>query len=82
MTLLSASQLADSIISAVKADLDSGLLPTTVRSFADLHDHVDANEYLIDALDAASEDFDADNGEQAKRDNDALRLVDSWLSAR
>jgi hypothetical protein len=47
--------LATDVISQIKADLENGTLPPIERlaTFADLHDYVDANEYLINALDNA-----------------------------
>jgi hypothetical protein len=32
------------------ADIKAGTVPETVKTFSELHDYVDANEYLIAAL--------------------------------
>ena len=55
----------------VAADVKAGVVPRTVASFSDLHDHVDANEYggLCDERSDADEDF-------ANALQDA---VDSWI---
>ena len=36
---------ADAIMIAIKADIDAGIVPRSVSTFAELHDYVDANEY-------------------------------------
>jgi hypothetical protein len=41
---------AAQVLSAILSDVAAGIVPAAqVASFVDLHDHVDANEYLIDA---------------------------------
>jgi hypothetical protein len=40
---------ADLIIAAIDDDIAEGALPASVRSFTDLHDYLDANDYLQDA---------------------------------
>ena len=40
--------LAARIMRAIDHDIAAGLVPAGVASFAELHDHVDANEYLIE----------------------------------
>lgn len=37
---------ADKIVRMVREDAESGMVPWTVRTFGELHDHVDANMYL------------------------------------
>ena len=37
------------ILAAIDADVLEGILPAGVRTFTDLHDHVDANDYLDEA---------------------------------
>lgn len=39
---------ADRVMGAIQDDIDAGRVPATVRSFAELHDHLDANEYTAD----------------------------------
>jgi hypothetical protein len=41
---------ADEILRMISDDFDAYPALRTARSFADLHDHVDANEYMISAL--------------------------------
>jgi hypothetical protein len=43
------SDYADLIMVMVREDIADGTVPAGVASFTDLHDHVDANEYLIHA---------------------------------
>lgn len=40
------SRLADLVMAEIEKDIASGVVPSGVGSFTDLHDHVDANEYL------------------------------------
>jgi hypothetical protein len=40
---------ASQILTAVDESIAEGFLPATVRSFTDLHDFCDANDFLIDA---------------------------------
>ena len=40
------ARFADAIIAMIDADIAIGVLPTGVATFGELHDHVDANEYL------------------------------------
>lgn len=39
---------ADRIMTEIRNDIASTQVPVTVASFSELHDHVDANCYLID----------------------------------
>jgi hypothetical protein len=41
---------ADKVMTMIDEDIADGTMPADVASFTDLHDHVDANTYLIDAL--------------------------------
>ena len=41
---------ADRIMVAIEADQAAGLVPYTVAGFGELHDHRDANMYVIDVL--------------------------------
>ena len=46
--MASQKQIQDAIHRAkneIQDDVDSGLVPWTVKTFSELHDHVDANEY-------------------------------------
>lgn len=73
------TQMALQMIHAIRKDMEAGTVPTSVTSFAELHDYVDANEYLIDAIDGADEVHDASDDDQAQRDNAAMALVNEWL---
>lgn len=78
----SAAVIAHSIIKDIKADMATGLIPATVRTFAELHDYVDANEYVITALEAAGWDHDPASDEQAATANRAMDMVNVWLAAK
>lgn len=79
---MSPAQMAVQMIKEIRQDMEAGLVPVTVTSFSALHDHVDANEYLINAMDAAGEEFDPADEAQAARDNRAMDMVNVWLAAR
>jgi hypothetical protein len=69
---------------AVNADMDNGVVPKNVRSFSRLHDYVDANVYLINALPPMPdfEDEDDDNPERIaywELGNEVASVVDRWL---
>ncbi len=66
--------ILETVKASILEDMNSGVVPTTVRTFSDLHDYVDANEYLL-----------ADDGSMlAPLDecNAILPLVDEWLASR
>ena len=60
----------------ILSDIDAGIVPATVRTFSELHDYVDANEYagLCDEnfMDAASQ-------EGADIANEVQGQIDEWL---
>lgn len=43
------NEYADKIVSAIRSDMDEGVVPFTVRTFGDLHASVDANDYTDQA---------------------------------
>ena len=47
---MDAEQFADRVMVLVDEDIAAGRVPADVASFVALHDHVDANEYVIDVL--------------------------------
>jgi hypothetical protein len=58
-------------------DIASGRVPTSVTTFAELHDHVDANWYggLFDL------EIDPSDDEQVEFGNDLQNRLDAWLRA-
>lgn len=68
----------------VLRDIAEGVVPVTVGTFAELHDHVDANYYggLFDLADAELAGG-ADSTSEALQDfaNDVQDAVDRWLRA-
>jgi hypothetical protein len=71
----------------ITEDMTAGVIPDTARSFAELHDHVDANEYVISALDGYQPRGD-ENSEVITSDaetdmaNAVMDAVDAWLRTR
>jgi hypothetical protein len=58
----------------ILADIEQGTVPQDVKSFTELHDHVDANEYGGLCNENADLDLDSLNAIQS--------AVDAWLRAR
>ncbi len=44
------SRYADAIMTLIKSDVEAGIVPASVRSFSELHDYVDANDYGLEAV--------------------------------
>jgi hypothetical protein len=61
----------------VLADIEAGNVPTTVASFSELHDYVDANEYGGLCTDACP--FDCGSDADADVVNEAQTTVSLWL---
>ena len=55
---------------AIEKDIAAGIVPCDVRDFAELHDYLDANEYIADAFDAG---VDAANA--------LIDEIDAWLAS-
>lgn len=71
--------LALGIKRLVQADIDAGRIPPTVRSFSELHDHVDANDYISTAR--VELGLSAYNNEEIPTlDNPAVDIVNDWLA--
>jgi hypothetical protein len=67
-------EILERVKASILEDLDNGEVPASVVAFADLHDYVDANEYLL-----------ADDGSLLGTLDDCnavLPLVDAWLASR
>jgi hypothetical protein len=76
---VSPQMYADVLKRLIVADIGAGTVPDSVRSWSDLHDFVDANEYLIDA-DAETgnpDPFDCDG----LVDDDALRVYMAFVDS-
>lgn len=63
------------VIRAIVSDMARGSVPMSVTTFSEIHDSVDANEYLLDAG-CFSESFDDDAIAQA---NEIIEHVTGWL---
>jgi hypothetical protein len=81
-TAPTAAKLAAHVIDLIGDDMVDHTVPATVTTFSQLHDYVDANEYLISALEAAEVEHDAADAEQALLINRTMDMVNSWLAAR
>ncbi len=55
-------------------DMKAGLIPPTVRSFSELHDHVDANEYLLEVWP------DWDPADDCVAENALMDAITAWLA--
>ena len=60
---------------SINVDIKSGLVPTTVSTFSELHDYVDANEYLIEAY-GGKFPFTQKGFKEA---NKLMDEIDQWL---
>jgi hypothetical protein len=60
----------------VLKDIADGTMPADVKTFSEMHDHVDANEYLIDAM--PGYDWGLENG-SIDYANRVADTVDEWL---
>ncbi len=81
------SHYADEIIKAIDEDIANGSAPVGIASFSALHDHVDANMYVIDVMqgDFPEPDEDAEilfGDEETDAANAAMDEVDRRLAAR
>lgn len=85
--------LALKVIDQIKQDMDAEVLPQQVPTFADLHDYVDANDYLLNALEASNIEFlfagdditpeeDAALEAQNTLLNRTMDFVNVWLGAK
>ena len=64
---------ADLVMADIKTDISEGVLPSTVASFVELHDFVDANEYLIDhGVNQLDEDLGSDVNADINRVTDVV----------
>jgi hypothetical protein len=83
---LSPSALAKgalAVIELIKADMEDGTVPTSVTTFSELHDYVDANMYLIEALyEAEGQVLDSADEVLCARDNRVMDFVNVWLGAK
>lgn len=79
---LTAVRLSSSVINGIKVDMRNGWVPVSVLTFAELHNHVDANEYLITALERAEIMHDPSSEAQAEILNRTMDIVNVWLAAR
>jgi hypothetical protein len=66
----------------IAQDQRNGAIPMTVRTFAELHDYVDANEYILNVLEAAEIAYEPASFDQADLMNEAMDLTDAWLNRR
>lgn len=80
------SRYADEIMKAIDEDIANGCVPAGIASFSALHDHVDANMYVIDAMHDDFPEPDSDeclfSDEETDAANAAMDEVDRRLAAR
>jgi hypothetical protein len=71
----------------ITEDMAAGTMPADVRSFAELHDYTDANEYVIAALDGYQPRGDCSSevvtsDAESNMANEVMDAVDAWLRSR
>jgi hypothetical protein len=87
--MITPEEMAERIKKDILADMSAGVVPRSVKTFSQLHDHVDANCYggseaLLDELDAAAPD--TDEGHTAALNalvdlmNPAMEIINAWLA--
>jgi hypothetical protein len=81
MPEIDAEALSEAMKPLVLEDVGKLLVPADVASFTDLHDYVDANEYLIQARETLGLPQLPVSNADAKRDDDAAGLITEWLAA-
>ncbi|WP_131831265.1 hypothetical protein [Frankia sp. CcI49] len=74
---VSSDSIATAMQEMILEDIRDGRVPQTVDAFEQLHDFVDANDYVQQALEALGLTALPDD---AARDNAAIALVDTWLA--
>lgn len=85
---MTSAELAERMKAEILADVENGIVPTSVSCFSELHEYVDANLYggteaLLEQLDA--EVPDTDEGHSAAMTalchlaNPAMDAVDAWI---
>lgn len=65
-------------LAGVKADMALGKIPQTAKSFTELHDYVDANDYLQDFVDFEKPGAD----DECTLANKVVDIIDEWLKTR
>jgi hypothetical protein len=77
-----ASELAAYIISAITDEFEHRPQAQAARSFAELHNYLDANDFLIEAEETFGYERDTadDNCPVAVLEDEALAIVDLWLA--
>lgn len=75
------SEYADAVMGLIHDDVLAGFVPVTAASFSELHDHVDANEYVLqvmgaDAFDVALANRVTDDVDSRLRSRGGVRCRD------
>ncbi len=73
------SEPAQKVIKAIEANIAAGNTTADVKSFNDLHEVGDANEYLIDGLELDMTEF---GDAEIERCNAVIVEVNHWLASR
>jgi hypothetical protein len=69
---------AAELLNMIREDIASGQVPATVSTFSELHDYVDANDYIIQSSLYSHRNWSDDREETINRVTD---LVDAALKA-
>ena len=77
-------EVLDQMKAEINADIAAGQVPATVKSFSELHDYVDANEYGGFCDESFNIEYEAAHGGALNMSyfvNDAQNAINSWLEA-
>ena len=86
MSKKTVSEYADMIMIEINKDIADGIVPRDVASFSALHDYVDANMYVLDAMHDDFPEPDSDENlfsdEETDTANAVMDEVNERLAAR
>ena len=73
------NKIVEQIQEEIRQDILDGIVSSSVKSFSELHNHVDANEYG-GLCDEALYTIDPSDQDQMDQINTIQDIVDKWLS--
>lgn len=73
MTYELTAELVKTAKDLIQDDISNGNVPAAVKSFSELHDYVDANEYFLEI----EHDLDWDTFVEVA--NEATEILDKWI---
>ncbi|KPM56975.1 hypothetical protein ACG83_03950 [Frankia sp. R43] len=79
---VSSDSIATAMQEMILEDVRGGKVPETVAAFEQLHEFVDANEYVLQARESLGLTALPADAADVARDSAAVALVDAWLAGR